>query len=333
MRLEKEKLKNIDIYEVAKSLDIELRNNKGLCFMGHDKLTPSFTISRSKNLWRCHGCGRGGDTIALVSSCLSMNFREACKWLSDEFLIGNLNKEKFKQRSLKLVERKRAVNGTLADPELYTWLVGKCGPVLNELGISYLRDHGISLDCANFFGVVEMVNPKRAYNELVKQWGADRLKKSGLSKNSGSLLWSGYSIIFPLIEESKVKYIQVRLFSGKNKFTGPLGVEKPMFNHEKLKVINPGDTLHICEGIPDALAIEGWGASAVGILGATSFRNEWVDELLPFRLVGIPDGDSGGSSFRENLSRAFRKRSKSISFVTLPPGMDACDVLAKVYNE
>jgi DNA primase len=75
--------------------------------------------------------------------------------------------------------------------------------------------------------------------------------------------------------------------------------------------------------------MEGAGLAAVAVLGATSFRSEWVEKLLPFDLVGVPDGDAAGEKFMKCLSNEFRSRSKSIRFVVPPIGMDASDVIAR----
>ncbi|WP_425495334.1 CHC2 zinc finger domain-containing protein [Pandoraea captiosa] len=35
-----------------------------MCFNGHDAASPSFTVNKAKNTWRCFGCGEHGDAIA-----------------------------------------------------------------------------------------------------------------------------------------------------------------------------------------------------------------------------------------------------------------------------
>ncbi len=116
------------------------------------------------------------------------------------------------------------------------------------------------------------------------------------------------------------------------KFFGPSGIPKPMFNRHRLRNLQPGSLLHICEGVPDAIAMEGAGLAAVAVLGATSFRSEWVEDLLPFDLVGVPDGDAAGEKFMNCLAKEFRARSKSIGFAVPPKGMDASDVIARGKN-
>jgi DNA primase len=338
-----ERLRGLPMAEVAQALGIKISHGKAMCFNGHDTETPSFTISKTKSYWKCYGCQEYGDTISLVEKMLGLDFKAACSWLCENFRVehGSVPATRLtalRSRSMQLKKPTTAsapasVADTQADPELYAWLVGRCGPVIDSRGTRYLEDHGIPLDVARLFGVVEMQDPIRAYRVLEKAWGAERIQKAGLSKHRRALLWSGYSLIFPFNDNNtSVSYVQVRCLESKQKFIGPVGVMKPIFNRGRLQLMRAQQVLHICEGIPDALALEGRGLAAIGILGATSFRTEWVDELLPFDLVGVPDGDSGGEQFRQSLVKAFHARSKSIRFVLPPKGMDACDVISKVVD-
>ncbi|MCL6558951.1 MAG: hypothetical protein K6U74_09130 [Firmicutes bacterium] len=51
----------------------------------HQERTPSFTVSREKNIFYCFGCGAGGDTIKLVSLALGVRPGEAAKIIAHDF--------------------------------------------------------------------------------------------------------------------------------------------------------------------------------------------------------------------------------------------------------
>src|ERR1700749_4091141 len=51
-------------------------NVKGLCPF-HDEKTPSFTVSSTRNVYFCHGCGAGGDAIRFVMDSEHLNFVES----------------------------------------------------------------------------------------------------------------------------------------------------------------------------------------------------------------------------------------------------------------
>ncbi|MGI8741944.1 MAG: CHC2 zinc finger domain-containing protein [Bryobacteraceae bacterium] len=48
----------------------------GLCPL-HRETQPSFYVNRRKNVFYCHGCGRGGDLIRLMELLEGLTFREA----------------------------------------------------------------------------------------------------------------------------------------------------------------------------------------------------------------------------------------------------------------
>jgi DNA primase len=56
-------------------------NLKGLCPF-HDEKTPSFTVSATRNVYFCHGCGAGGDAIRFVMDAEHLSFVEAIERLA-----------------------------------------------------------------------------------------------------------------------------------------------------------------------------------------------------------------------------------------------------------
>ena len=57
-------------------------NYKGLCPF-HGEKTPSFYINTSKQIYKCFGCGEGGDVINFVMRIENLDFMDAVKLLAD----------------------------------------------------------------------------------------------------------------------------------------------------------------------------------------------------------------------------------------------------------
>lgn len=57
------------------------RSLKGRCPV-HEERSPSFVVTPSKGLWKCFGCGAGGDAIALVAQVEHVRFPEAVRRLA-----------------------------------------------------------------------------------------------------------------------------------------------------------------------------------------------------------------------------------------------------------
>ena len=55
----------------------------GLCPL-HEDTHPSFYVNTQKNLFYCHGCGRGGDLIRYVELKQHLSFRQSVAYLEEE---------------------------------------------------------------------------------------------------------------------------------------------------------------------------------------------------------------------------------------------------------
>ena len=73
-----------DIVDVI-GMDVPLRrsgsNYVGLCPF-HNEKTPSFSVSRPKQMFYCFGCHRGGNVITFVEEYHNMGFTEAVNYLA-----------------------------------------------------------------------------------------------------------------------------------------------------------------------------------------------------------------------------------------------------------
>jgi len=68
-------------------------NMIGLCPF-HNEKTPSFTVSPSKNLWKCFGCGKGGKPVHFIMEHEQLSYYEALRWLAKRYHI------EFKEREI-----------------------------------------------------------------------------------------------------------------------------------------------------------------------------------------------------------------------------------------
>lgn len=91
----------VNILDVCDRLGIRLnRSYKAICpFPNHREKTPSFSVSKTKNIFCCFGCGKKGDSINLVQEMLNCTPLEAVKQLNQMFNLGiNFEKDKTKPK-------------------------------------------------------------------------------------------------------------------------------------------------------------------------------------------------------------------------------------------
>jgi DNA primase len=231
-------LKQIPIIEVAKRLGIQVRGTKAMCFLGHDKASPSLSFLKSRNTWRCFGaCGKQGDGVSLVMEKQGLDFKSALEWFARNFAVDVTREYRGQSRRGRVIIAKKAavVKAVIpeqqeftADPELYGWLIDKCASVSSPAGDSYLDAHGISPESATGFNIRELRDPARAFRKLVEKWGGPRVYRSGVAWGSNGhperLVWSSHALLFPFYEQGCVTYIQARMFEGNPKFLNPRGV-------------------------------------------------------------------------------------------------------------
>ncbi len=76
-----------NIADVVTSFGVQLNSkDKGLCPF-HSEKTPSFSVDRKNNIFKCFGCGETGDVIAFVSKVKNIEPLNAAKCLADMYRI------------------------------------------------------------------------------------------------------------------------------------------------------------------------------------------------------------------------------------------------------
>src|SRR5450631_152322 len=82
-------LSRIDIIEIVGGF-VRLKkrgaNYLGLCPF-HNEKTPSFTVSPAKEIYKCFGCGRSGNTISFLMEHEKYSYVEALKWLANRYNV------------------------------------------------------------------------------------------------------------------------------------------------------------------------------------------------------------------------------------------------------
>src|SRR5258707_9170317 len=83
-------LSRIDIIEIVGDF-VKLKkrgaNYLGLCPF-HNEKTPSFTVSPAKEIYKCCGCGRSGNTISFLMEHEKYSYVEALRWLAQKYNVA-----------------------------------------------------------------------------------------------------------------------------------------------------------------------------------------------------------------------------------------------------
>ncbi len=118
---------------------------KALCPF-HAEKTPSFHISRPKQIWHCFGCGKGGDIFAFVMEMESMDFREALELLAKKAGVELPKTQRYEPTDAK--DKMRAIN-SFAEKVFRKFLESPKGTQAQE----YLKKRQIDNELAEKFGL------------------------------------------------------------------------------------------------------------------------------------------------------------------------------------
>ncbi|MBT4145532.1 MAG: DNA primase, partial [Gammaproteobacteria bacterium] len=148
----------------------------------HTEKTPSFAVTRNKQLYHCFGCGAGGNAISFLMDYSHLDFVEAVEDLAD-FVGVQVPRES----SSSQVPAKK--NNTA---EIFQVLEQVAGFFIQQLrendsakvAIDYLKTRGLSGEVAREFQVGFAPD---SWNTLSKQFKAQQLIDAGLaiSKDGG----------------------------------------------------------------------------------------------------------------------------------------------------
>lgn len=329
MKYDLDNLNKIPILQVAEKLGLKVIRKTSSCFL-HDEKSPSLKFNTNKNYWKCFGCGEGGSVIDLVCKKTGLTFPEACKWLSNDFQIGKIystrSASKNDSSNNLIVSIKK--NEFKADTEVYKWIINNC--VLDQEAKDYLINRRkFTIETILKFQIKSLNLDQNFYVDCVNRWGIERLLKCGIVKQFKNkhndekfcgLIWWTKTILFPFFNRSgEIIYLQGRNIdeSHKIRYINLEGVETTLFNQPVLEELNKNDVLVICEGVTDCISSCIMSRPAVGVIGATGFKAEYVKLLKDYNIIVIPDNDKAGLTFANKIKKLFYKIGKEVKIVKL----------------
>ena len=174
-----EQIKNsLDIVEVISRyvvLKKTGRNYQGLCPFHHEK-TPSFVVTPDKQIFKCFGCGEGGDVLAFLMKINNQSFTEV---IEEQAQILGIELPKFNSQN---AQKNKLLKERLIDVMDLTTKFFKKNLESNQKALEYLAQRGINEIAISKFslglapkGTVELKNYL-----LNLGFSVDEMNKAGL---------------------------------------------------------------------------------------------------------------------------------------------------------
>lgn len=351
-----QKLRELDILQVADLLGMGLRNKRALC-IHHDDHHPSLAFNVKKNTCHCYSCGFSADTIGLVRERLNLGFSEACHWLADHFDVyigddryGNSAKYGNSARYADKCADKKVL--TASDRRMASLRAH-----FAETHVSHGHVAPSSVDVEFYqqmFRQMHLSESGRRFlfeerllsSEALKVCQIVSTEQSVCMARVGRGVFDGPSLIFPYFDqEGRLVSVQSR-YLGKPKSESSSDMDKVSFDEVKPKEIPrfkfaPGshrmiygldrlkdypsdEPLLITEGPSDCWTALTLGIHAIAIPSATLFDRRFQGLLAGRNLHIFPDQDEAGLSLYFELKKAL----PSLVYHQLPEG---CKDLSEYY--
>ena len=141
-----------DIVDVISSY-VKLQK-KGSSYFGlcpfHNEKSPSFSVSREKQMYYCFGCGAGGNVFTFLMEYENYSFQEALKYLADRAGV-DLPEAEYSKESRERADQKAILLeiNKVAAQYFYVQLKSPQG----AHALSYLKDRGLSDEMIHSFGL------------------------------------------------------------------------------------------------------------------------------------------------------------------------------------
>jgi DNA primase len=175
-------------------------NMLGLCPF-HNEKTPSFTVSPSKGIFKCFGCGKGGNSVNFIMEHENLTYPEALKWLARKYNIDVVEQEETEEdKQLKDERESLMIVSAFAQKYFSRFLWNE-----NEgrtIGLSYFRERGFRDDILKKFEVGYSPDGKTPFTDAAQKQGykIEFLEKAGLTIKRDNWLRDRFAgrVMFPV---------------------------------------------------------------------------------------------------------------------------------------
>ncbi len=331
--IEEIRLKN-DIIDVIGGY-VQLKR-KGSSYFGlcpfHNEKTPSFSVSPSKQMYYCFGCGAGGNVFTFLMEYENFTFPEAVKSLAERAGVKLPDLEYSKEEKRKADQRSRLLQINKEAAKYYYVLLRDHKGCQ---GLEYLKKRGLSDETIQRFGLGYSDKFGGGLYKFLKQRGYpdEDLRESGLFNSDErhgmyDKFWN--RVIFPIMDVNN----KVIGFGGR-----VMGDGKPKYlNSPETKIFDKSRNLYglnaarlsrkknliICEGYMDVISMHQAGFNhAVASLGTAltspqaSLLKRYTDEVLI-----IYDSDEAGTKAALRAIPLLKEVGLSTKVVNLKPHKD-----------
>ena len=314
--------------------------NYQACCPFHNEKTPSFVVSPSKGVYKCFGCGKGGNAVTFVMEHEGVSYPEALKIVAKRYGIEIQEREQTEEDVRRNNDRESmfALNGWAAEYFAKYMLSSTEG---RSVGLSYFaQKRGFTEATIRKFGLGFCSSEGNAMTMAALSAGNKQefLTSTGLSlvREGDGKLRDRFRdrVIFPVhnISGRVVAFGGRTLRTDKSVAKYQNSPESEIYSKKRelyglyfaKKAIQQQDYAIMVEGYTDVISMHQAGVENVVASSGTSLTTEQIQLLHRFtrNITVIYDGDSAGIHASLRGIDMILKEGMNVRVVLLPPEHD-----------
>jgi DNA primase len=315
---------------------------KGSNYMGlspfTDEKTPSFSVSPSKQIFKCFSTGKGGTVVSFLMEKEHYTYPEALRWLADKYGIILPEEKAPTAEELALVSERESlfiINDFARNHYVQNLHETEEG---QAIGLTYFEERGFRLDIIKKFELGYGINVSDDFtkNALSKNYKLAYLEKVGLTKTKDERQFDFFRgrVMFPIHSISG----RILGFGGRTLITDKKVAK--YFNSPESPIYHKSDILYglyfakndiikydncfLCEGYTDVISMYQSGVQNVVSSSGTSLTREQIKLIRRYtqNITILYDGDNAGIKASFRGIDLILEEGMSVKVVLFPEGED-----------
>ena len=310
------------------------------CCPFHNEKTPSFSVSASKGIYKCFGCGKSGTAVGFVMEHENMSYTEALKYLAKKYNIEVVEKE---ETAEEIARRQRSESLYLVSEYAMKFFQDSMQtPEGQAVAYQYFKSRGLEDETIRKYGLGWSPTSRRGLSDAARAAGykEEFLIETGLSirYDDGRLMDRFYDrVMFPVhsvsgriiafggrtlrTDKSVAKYVnspETEIYVKSRSLYGIYFAKNDIARQDKCILV---------EGYLDVLSMHQLGIRNVVASSGTSLTVEQIRLIRKFtnNVTIIYDGDGAGIKAALRGIGLVLKEGLNVKIVLLPDGMDPDD--------
>ena len=308
----------------------------GLCPF-HNERTPSFNVSPARGIFKCFGCGKGGNAVNFVMEHEHYSYPEALRYIAKKYNIAIEEEVQTPEEMAAVSERESLYNVSgfaqkFFSEQLFGNEQGKA------IGLTYFHEREFTDETIRKFQLGYCTDKWDDFTAaaLRNGYSYDMLEKSGLSISKDDRHYDRFRdrVMFPIHNLSgKVIGFGGRILTADK--TKPKYVNSPeseIYNKSKVlygifyarTAIATADNCFLVEGYTDVISLHQAGIANVVASSGTSLTNDQIKQIRRFtpNITILYDGDPAGIKASFRGIDMILEQGMNVKIVLFPEGED-----------